>query len=324
MEGGEVLMPIRQRKLGPPDRPLFNREDASFLLELPVLASIATFAPETRWHALCVGLERLKFRLGRFSTASIKRGLTMLRGSATDEEAFDVAAMRSEHHVQILRDQLWGWKPKLVLSGSEHVDAALKDGRGAVLWVAHFCFNALATKIAFRQAGYPVSHMSRPEHGFSKSRFGIAVLNPLRVRSELRYLRGRIIIDRAKPSASVREASRRLAQNEIVSITAGAWEGARLVTVEMAGRALDLATGAPGLALMSGAALLPVITVRDDASDEMRVIVKPRLDTQPGGRSDEAIMAMSQAFAELVVPYVRAYPMQWRDWEKIRALDKEP
>ncbi len=158
-------------------------------------------------------------------------------------------------------------------------NSALKDGRGAVLWVAHFCFNALATKKAFHEAGYSVSHMSRPEHGFSKSRFGVSVLNPIRVRTELRYLRDRIIIDRSKPTRSVRDASKRLAQNEIISVTAGAWEGARVAVVDVGGCALDLATGAPGLALMTGAALLPVITIRDDASGEIHVIVKERIDS---------------------------------------------
>ena len=314
---------IKQRRLGPSARPAFSKEDVSFLLELPVLFTLAMLVAERNWHRACVPLEKLKHALGRFSTERIRRGLTLLRGSATDADAFDVAAMRSEHHVQILRDYFRGWTPKIALTGAEHVDAALADGRGIVLWVAHFCFNSLAAKMAFHRAGYQVSHISRPEHGFSKSRFGIAVLNPVRVRTELRYLKDRIIIERAKPSASVRTARKRLAQNEIISVTAGAWEGAKVATVDVGGCALDLSTGAPGLALMSGAALLPVITVRDDATGEIRVIVKERLDTGFGTRNDDAIAAISQAFADLLMPFVTDYPMQWRDWEKIRAAEPE-
>ena len=230
---------IKQRGLQPTERSFFNREDAWFLLELPMLSVAATVVAERKWHGVCVRLEKLKSMFGRFSTAKIRHGLTLLNGSANEEEAFDIAAMRSEHHVQILRDYFLGWKPKIVLTGSEHVDAALADGRGIVLWVAHFCFNALAAKMAFHQGGYLVSHMSRPEHGFSKTRFGIAVLNPIRVRTELRYLRDRIIIERAKPSASVRTARKRLAQNEIISVTAGAWEGARVAEVDVGGCVLD-------------------------------------------------------------------------------------
>lgn len=310
---------LMQRKLQVGGRPLFSRDDASFIVEMPILAFLAGCVAEENWHRACVRLERAKASVGRFSIAKVRRGLALLRPDASEADAFDVAAMRSEHHVQILRDCFWGWSPPLHLTGVEHVDAALADGRGAVLWVAHFCFNALATKKAFHAAGYTVSHMSRPEHGFSKSRFGIAVLNPIRVRTELRYLRGRIIIDRSKPAASVLAASKRLAQNEMVSVTAGAWEGARLATVDVgAGCTLQLATGAPGLALMAGAALLPVITVRDDASGEIHVIVEKRIDGGYGGRSAEAVVALAQAFADVVMRHVGRHPMQWRDWEKIR------
>jgi hypothetical protein len=73
------------------------------------------------------------------------------RGAGFDARGFalDSAAGRSEHHVQILRELCPArWTPRLALDGADHVDRALAQGRGAVLWVAHFCFNALASKMA--------------------------------------------------------------------------------------------------------------------------------------------------------------------------------
>ena len=141
------------------------------------------------------------------------------------------------------------------------------------MWVAHFSFNALATKKAFAAAGFAVSHISRPEHGFSKSRFGIAVFNPMRSRTELRYIKSRIVIDRIKPAAATLRAQKLLAKNQIVSITAGAWEGARIATVDVGSCQLDLATGAPGLAGLTGAGPSPVFTVRDDDTGRIKVVV---------------------------------------------------
>ncbi len=311
-------MKVKQRSVARAKRPLISRDDLSFLLEFPALAFAACCIAEKGWHRFCLRLEMLKSRLGAFSTARIIRGLTLIQGNAKEADAFDIASMRSEHHIQIIRDYFWRWTPEIVLLGREHVDTALGGKRGAVLWVAHFCFNALATKKAFHSAGYAVSHLSRPEHGFSKSRFGIAVLNPIRVKAELRYLRERIIIDRANLAMSLRKAQKKLARNEIVSMTAGAWEGARVATVDAGRCEIDLATGAPGLALLTGAALLPVITIRDDATGQMLVIVKPPLNTDVAARSEEAVLSLSQAFMDQVMPYVREHPMQWRDWEKIR------
>jgi hypothetical protein len=242
------------------------------------------------------------------------------------EDAFRVAAARSEHHVQIFRDFFWGWqKGSIGLVGRENVDVALSRGRGVVLWIAHFCFNSLATKKAFHEAGFRVSHLSRPEHGFSKSRFGVSWLNRMRVGTELRYLKDRILIDRSKPASAVRRGQKALAANEIISITAGAWEGGRVATIGVAGCDLDLATGAPGLALMTGAALLPVFCVREEGTTKIHVVVDAPIEPPAGAANhDEAMLAMTQEFGSRLAPYVAKYPRQWRDWEKIKPRAARP
>lgn len=314
-ESGEV----RTRKLETGERPLFTRDDASFLIEFPVLLGTAALVREERWRDVMFQLERLKSRIGRFSLDKIRRGLGFVRGDAGGpDDAIRIAATRSEHHIQIIRDYFFGWSAPTELSGAENVHNALAAGKGAVLWVAHFSFNSLASKKAMHQAGFQVSHLSRPEHGFSKSRFGIAVLNPLRVKAELRYLKGRIIIERTKPAAAVTRAQRELRDNGIVSITAGAWEGAKVATVEIKGCTLDLSTGAPGLAAMTGATLLPVFTVREAGERTIRVVVGEPIPTERGATRDEKVAIATQVFADRLTPYVDTYPIQWRDWEKIR------
>jgi lauroyl/myristoyl acyltransferase len=240
--------------------------------------------------------------------------------AAFDARAFalDSAAGRSEHHVQILRElSPRGWTPRLALEGPAHVDDALAAGRGAVLWVAHFCFNALATKKALAGAGHRAWHVSRPEHGFSKSRAGIATVNRLRVRAELRHLAGRILIHRAKPMAATLAAQRVLRGNGIVSITAGAWEGQRVAIVPLLGGTLELAVGAPGLARLAGARLLPVFTVRE-RDGALRVVVEPSMTVAHDGDADKALDVAAHAFAKRLDDYVRRYPAQWRDWKSLR------
>jgi lauroyl/myristoyl acyltransferase len=228
---------------------------------------------------------------------------------------------RSEHHLQILRAvSPGGWNADLELVGASHLDAALAGGRGAVLWVAHFCFNALATKKALAAAGHRCWHMSRPEHGFSKSRLGIATVNRIRVRAELADLAGRIVIDRDKPMSATLAAQRLLRKNAIVSITAGAWEGQRLAGVALLGGKLELAVGAPGLARLAGAALLPVFTVRGD-DGKIRVTVEPPIGVARDGDTDTALQAAAQSFGDRLEEYVRRYPVQWRDWKNLSLAD---
>jgi hypothetical protein len=324
MISGTAAMAIKRRKQASARRPLLGLDDVKLAAELPILWLAALTIPERRWKTLCFRLESIKARLNLFdptrvaNTAGNVIGARQLRFDARGF-ALESAAGRSEHHLQILRCRsAGGWKAIPQLHGASRLDAALAGGRGAVLWVAHFCFNALATKKALRLAGYRVWHLSRPEHGFSKSILGIAVLNPIRVGAELEYLAGRIVFDRDKPATATIAAQRLLRNNGILSITAGAWEGQRLAESDLLGGKLELAVGAPGLARLTGAALLPVFTVRGAGESTIKVIIEKPLSIPAEGTMDEALQAATQQFADLLESYVRRYPTEWRDWKNLR------
>jgi predicted LPLAT superfamily acyltransferase len=314
-------MEIRRRTRVTDARPFVTRADAVLAAELPLLALIALVVPEPRWRPACRRLEAVKARLRLVDPGPVARIASRVVGGGdapfdATSFALDVAAGRSEHHVQVLRASLGRWRPRLALEGEPHIASALRDGRGAVLWVAHFCFNALATKQALSSAGYRAWHLSRPEHGFSSSRAGIATVNRIRVRAELAQLAGRLVIDRAKPAIATLAAQRVLRGNGIVSITAGAWEGTRLARVALLGGTLELAVGAPGLARIAGAALLPVFTVKDDDGTH-RIVVDPPLAVPRDGDANAALGAAAQAFADRLETFVRRYPSQWRDWKSL-------
>lgn len=317
-------MPIRRRNRSSAQRPFVTREDVQFAVELPILWLAALTVPEHRWKGLCCRLEAFKSWLRLHDTSSVERIVGKVLGpthASFDPRglALESAAGRSEHHLQILRTRSpRGWQAAPELQGVEHLDRALASGRGAVLWVAHFCFNALATKRALGDAGYKVSHLSRPEHGFSKSTLGIALFNGIRVGAETRYLASRIVIDRGNPMAATLAAQRRLRRNEIVSITAGAWEGARLAQVDILGGRLELAVGAPGLARLAGAALLPVFTVRGSPDQSIRVVIEQPLSIPAEGVMDDALLEAARQFGSLLEDYVRRYPAEWRDWKNLK------
>ncbi|MCC6379136.1 MAG: hypothetical protein IT519_09995 [Burkholderiales bacterium] len=315
-------MPLRRRDRDTSTRPWITREDAALAVELPILALLALATPERSWRGACRRLEGAKARLKLFDPGPVANAAQRVFGTAHpafDARGFalDSAAGRSEHHLQILRASVAHWAPQLRLEGRDHLDGALASKHGAVLWVAHFCFNALATKQAMAAAGFRAWHLSRPEHGFSKSRIGIATVNRIRVRAELAHLAGRIEIDRAKPMSATLAAQRTLKENGIVSVTAGAWEGQRLAAVRLLGGSLELAVGAPGLARLSGAVLLPVFTVRVPSGD-IRVVIEAPIPVAGEGEKDEVLTAAAQAFADRLEGWVRRFPEQWRDWKNLK------
>ncbi len=321
-------MAIRRRARSPAKQPLLTPEDAKFAFELPLLWLAALTVPERRWKTFCFRLESLKARLRLFDPTLVARIAEKAAGttrSGFDARAFSIesAAARTEHHLQILLCRSpGGWKAVPELLGAAHLDAALAAGHGAVLWVAHFCFNSLATKKALSQSGYQVWHLSRPEHGFSKSTLGIALFNGIRVGAELKYLAGRIIINRDKPAAATFAAKRLLRKNGIVSITAGAWEGQRLAEIGLLGGKLELAVGAPGLARLTGAALLPVFTIRGPDENTIRVIIEKPLSIPAESGTDEVLQRTARQFGDLLESYIRRYPIEWRDWKNLKLCDR--
>ena len=117
---------------------------------------------------------------------------------------------------------------------------------------------------------------------------------------------------------------RQLLDNRLVSITAGAWEGALLATVAVGGAELELSTGAPGLAHVVGAPLLPVFTVRDEGTLRIAVIVGPPIEIDRAVERKMAVADAAQLFADRLAPFVDRYPLQWRDWEKLRRPSGPP
>ncbi len=316
-------MSVRLRSIEAGGRKNFVREDALFCIELPFLWAVSWMMPERAWKTWCYWIEWIKWRLGFFSTDVVAEAATKVLPDIAGRDhgrsfALRHAASRSEHHLQILRTyRPGGWNPSLKLEGDEYLRRALRDGRGAVLWIAHFSFNALAAKKALAEAGYKVSHLSRPEHGFSKSRFGIWALNPIRVNAELRYLAGRIIINRAVPGGAKRAAGELLAANGIVSITAGAWEGRRVAASNLLGGRFELATGAPALADAFGSVLLPVFAIRDD-DGVLKVIIDRPIEKATDSELSARLSKMTQDFVTRMEPYIIAHPEQWRDWKSLK------
>jgi lauroyl/myristoyl acyltransferase len=315
----DTAVEIIERDLPFADRKPFAADDAFFVLEWPLLRFAAAFLPQHRWADAAMWAERMKVRLGRPSPARrapvIRRALGLASLDAAETIAWRAAAQRTEHHIQVMKVMsASGWTPEMQLQGEEHLAAALARGNGAILWVAHFCFNTQVTKMALKARGYQVTHLSRPEHGFSTSRFGIGYLNPMRWNAEIKYLDKRIVIDRANPGGSLREAEAVLAGNRIVSITAGAWEGHRVARGALLGGRYTLATGAPDLAQRTGAPLLPIMTTRIAGSQGFRVKIGEPLATQREDKREAIRSATAGFLAELEIA-VRQSPDQWRGWK---------
>lgn len=282
----------------------------------------AWLLPEAAWGPLWRGIARLPVvtngRAIKRSADTIRAGLGEPDRSRAEAIARDLKAAVYEMRMQDLR--AWrpgGWHPRMVLEGEEHLTQALAQGKGAVLWLAPFVFNSGPTKIAIHEKGYRVSHLSSPQHGYSETRFGVAYLNRIRCIPEDRYLAERVVFDRHAPGTAMRRLMRAVKAGDIATIVAASTEGSDLVKGPIFGGRLPVAVGAPRLAGLTGAPLLPVFTVRDLAMG-FRIIIEPPIVPDPSLASDERVVAAAAEFLRRSEPWVRRYPEQWRAWSKWR------
>jgi lauroyl/myristoyl acyltransferase len=195
------------------------------------------------------------------------------------------------------------------LLGTVHFERAFANGDGAILWVGRFAWATIITKIGLHHAGYPVTHLSRSEHGFGKSAFAIRRLNPIWTHVEERFLRGRLVMAPGSEMTALRALRRCLGANGLVSIMVGD-QGARLMTVPFLDGKLRLATGPLTLAAACGSPILPVFTVREN--DGMFLIeVEAPLDASLGQKRKRREGRMAEDYARRLEPWVRRYPGQW-------------
>jgi lauroyl/myristoyl acyltransferase len=291
-----------------------NGRDVALLGSLSGLAALAWCLPESHWDRLCRGLVQMQpwrhrgARLARFGYAAAvaerRPGLTA--GACARAQLANVYRER----LQLLACHgLTRHRLQPRLEGREHLDRAIAESKGAILWVGPFLFSDLLTKVALHAAGFQVSHLSRYAHGFSGTRFGERVLNPIRTSVERRYLAERLVMGREGSVAALRELSRRLRANRVVSISAIGMAH-QLYQIPFLNGSVQMARGAPSLAIQTGAPLLPVFTGRDPGGNWVTVIEPPLVRSNAWDR-DEAVKRLLLQYAALLEYYVTCWPDQF-------------
>ncbi len=208
------------------------------------------------------------------------------------------------------------WHPDIRLCGEANLRKAFDNGRGAIVWVTDSLYSTLIFKMALHQAGYDGCQLSRPQHGFSNTPFGIRFLNPLWCRVENRFIAERVFIedDNAAPALAILRA--RLAANRLVIITVAA-TAHRFVEVPFFGHQIRLPTGPIRLAQETGAALLPGFAFALD-NGGFEVTINAAL-TLPDEQNTFASVAAH--YAKCLEPFVIKYPEQWTGWDYLLSKD---
>lgn len=317
---------LRKDKLIPAGKdanvpPAIKLADIGTLFGFVAMTPLAWLVPRRHWHRIGSLLSPLIARIeGMAGAEAVTRRIAQVY--RTREHHLSprriVARYRSGHFEEFLNIlrcyRPWASVPECTLAGGEHLIAALKGGRGAILWIDDFHAYSLISKVALFEAGFKTIHLSHPAHGFSRSRFGMAVINPVKIRAEDGWLAERVFMGLGGALVALRTLRKRLRENAIVTITAGpsAQQPVRLKFLE---GEVALATGAPDLAFMAKAPLLPLHSVQHE-DGRFEVTIEKPIEAERGADRRAFSESAAREYLDRLEPVVLSHPHQWRGWSQ--------
>lgn len=304
-----------------PARSTVSAHDFGVLFGLPFMAAVSWSTGEATWRYIAKHAAPFAGAILSRDQNALRRRINEVAGQRSfplplKDISLQLVANEIETALHVVRSHSpIEWRPDISVDGEEHLTAALNRGKGAILWDSHFYFASLITKMGLHRSGYRLHHLSRLEHGFSPTHFGIHVLNPIRTLTERRYLASRIVLAKEEPGRVLDELAMRLATNKVVSITVRG-DSNRPVKSPFLDAMLRVAPGAPVLALNTQATLLPVFTKRIDDRHYRVRIDKPIELSEPLTRR-EAVTAAVHEYARRLEGEVLEHPGQWIEWINI-------
>jgi lauroyl/myristoyl acyltransferase len=299
-------------------RPTVTPKDGLRVLMILVACLGSWTVPQRFWRPAALRISRwwMPFRSERAARHDAATLGKLLGDRIAEADLVEIVArktaMRAEVYVSRFRhlspfgNRSLQWR----LSGTEHIDAALADGSGAILWVNGGNAGSVFSKIALHHSGYGVHHLSHEDHGLSGSEFTRRYLFPIWLDVEKRHIAERIVMSGTRKMFAMRHLRRVLAANGIVSITVYLGpDTSQVVEIPFLGRCLRLATGPASLSAQTKAPLIPVFCAPADIG--IQVIVERPLRTVGGDGEPIQMADIARDYAKRFEPYIVAAPELW-------------
>ncbi len=298
-----------------PSSPWVQARDVGIAGLVLFLGLASWVLPERKWPKLA---RRLAARRLRSSPGLSKEELATFRVVVGDqstswiEQTFRQDWLGHKYHswMQLLscyRPRAWRPRPKLI--GHHHLDAALAKGRGVVLFTANFAYQDLMAKAALASAGYQLNYLARDSHGFFESLICRRLFNGIYTSIEQRFLNERMVFSGNQTKSVNGMIKAKLRDNQPVMVLVTPL-GRRVTALPFLFGRIRIATGALNFACETGAAVLPVFTIRKP-DGTVETVVEPPLNRPENRSRSETIDAMLHDYVPRLEMYVAQHPDQF-------------
>jgi KDO2-lipid IV(A) lauroyltransferase len=192
--------------------------------------------------------------------------------------------------------------------GREHVDEALKKGKGVLFLSLHLGNGDFGT-VALSHSGLKIHLISKE----FKARWLNELWFGMRRKHGTRFI---------SPEKSSFEILRALRKNEVVVFVLDQFMGPPIgVRTRFFGQTTGTAAGLALMAYRTGAPVIPCYTYRKDNGRHVVVFEEP-IPIQDNSLTEQNIIVMTQAYTDKIESIVRQRPEQWmwihRRWKEFR------
>jgi KDO2-lipid IV(A) lauroyltransferase len=206
--------------------------------------------------------------------------------------------------------------------GREHLDAALKKGKGAIVLIGHFGANQMIMP-ALGHVGYKMSQLSAPPPVWAEilrdSRTTPLWKKTLERRWELEKL---LPVQHINVFRFLRPAFDCLHNNETLGLAFDGGGGKKWVKVDFCGRKGNFSTQPAQIWKKTGAALLPTYVLRHPGDARHRVVITEELPW--AGSNEASLQALAARFEEWVWRWPEHYLHFLQMRRRVRGTDVFP
>ena len=327
----KVVRPGKSRRFS-------NRDLRETLLSFFYLG-VAAALPVSWWGPICGWVSRLRRkRHFRKEFARYDGAVKAVLGDAVDTPGMFEAQLAAAHRLRLMVAAHlvagWRWSPAIQLEGLEGLQKAARNGHGVIIWCDQFSAQTIMGKRALHEAGVDAHQVSARLHGFSPSTFGFRVINPPLVKVENRFLKSRIVFERADTYQVTARIQKALKANGVVLMTNTIYAGSAFAQAATGERGWTNFASAPAnFAARAGAALFHMATIETVPFRRYRAIVKelnaspqapaaPATDTTAKNLTVQAGYILSKR--DHMLETLKLCPEQMMAWSSATRLTEQP
>lgn len=260
---------------------------------------LSRLLPPAAACALADGLSDWHWRLAAADRRAVQANLAFLHGAAARGEAGQVREVFRNFGRYLLEFfTLTGASRPPMVEGADHLAAARRGGRGAIILTAHLGNWELGAAF-LRRMGLPMTVVALPHADTSTDR----LFNRLRQR------RGLEVIRLGEPQATLRCLASLRAGRCLGVLGDRDFSGQEAV-VQICGRSVRLPRGPATLSLRADVPVVPVFLIRE-GHWRFRLYIEPPIWPRHGERPTGAIARLTQAYAAVIERYLTRFPEQW-------------